>query len=81
MATLVRFAQTPESKTHLMYKSNLSFRQVDRYLDLLIERGLLEVVYGESHSKPRKFFATTNKGHSFLKAYSDLKTIFAKERI
>lgn len=81
MASLVRFAKTSESKTHLMYKSNLSFRQVDRYLDLLVERGLLEIVYEKSHSKPRKFFVATNKGRSFLKAYRDLKVIVGKEKV
>jgi predicted transcriptional regulator len=79
MASLVRFAKTPESKTHLMYKCNLSFRQVDRYLNLLVERGLLEVVLGERRSKPRKFFVVTNRGRSFLKAYHVLKSVVAEK--
>ena len=81
MASLVRYAKTPESKTHLMYKCNLSFRQVDRYLDLLVEKDLLEVVFGERRSKPRRFFVATGRGRSFLKAYHVLRTVVTEKGV
>jgi len=75
MASILHVARSADSKTHIMYKANLSYRQLDRYLDLLLDKGLLKVAAVESHSKATKFFGTTDKGVSFLKAYGVLKNI------
>jgi len=75
MASILRVATSADSKTHIMYKANLSYRQLDRYLDLLLEQGLLRVVAVERHSKATKVFGTTEKGVSFLEAYRALEAI------
>jgi predicted transcriptional regulator len=75
MARILRVATSGDSKTHIMYKANLSHRQLDRYLDLLLEKGLLRVVAVERHSKAAKVFGTTDKGVLFLEAYRALKAI------
>ena len=73
MASILHVAEIADSKTHIMYKANLSYRQLERYLDLLQDKGLLKVVGVEHHSRPTELFAATDKGLSFLKAYRRLE--------
>ncbi len=80
MARVLSVAKSPESKTHIMYGANLSFRQLESYLELLTDRGLLRVSE-EKQSKATKLFVTTRKGLSFLEAYQRLEeTIREKKR-
>lgn len=79
MAKVLRVARRADSKTHIMYKANLSYRQLAKYLDLLLAGGLLEVVAAERHSRVTEIFATTDQGLSFLKAYRRLEEI-AREK-
>lgn len=74
MANILRLAKSPESKTHIMYGANLSFRQLERYLKLLVDGGFLRVSE-ERRSKVKKLFMTTDNGVSFLEAYRRLEEI------
>ena len=74
MASVLQVARSPESKTHIMYGANLSFRQLERYLKFLLDRGLLRVSE-ERHTKATKLFVTTDSGVSFLEAYHRLEEI------
>jgi len=74
MANILRLAKSPESKTHIMYGANLSFRQLERYLKLLVDGGFLSVSE-ERRSKVTKLFVTTDNGVSFLEAYRRLEEI------
>lgn len=74
MANILRLAKSPESKTHIMYGANLSFRQLKRYLKLLVDGGFLSVSE-ERRSKVTKLFVTTDDGVSFLEAYRRLEEI------
>jgi len=56
-------------KTHLMYRCNLSFRQLKRYLRLLVGKGFLYAVSSDSPD----LFETSDKGKKFLKAYEGLR--------
>jgi len=51
-------------KTRIMYQSNLSFTQVEKYLHSLLENGLLDRD-GDS------CYLITSKGMDFLKLYGD----------
>ena len=79
MAKILNVAKSPESKTHIMYGANLSFRQLDRYMELLLDKGLLNVSE-ERQSKVKKVFVTTDKGFSFLEAYRTLREIVGKQK-
>jgi len=53
-------------KTHIMYGANLSYGLLCRYLDLVVEAGLVRVVRGSG--TPYKI---TRKGERFLERYEE----------
>jgi len=61
-------------KTYLMYRCNLSFKQMKSYSRFLIETGLLHLnaVGGNGNGG---FFELTDKGKVFLKAYESLVSL------
>lgn len=59
-------------KTHIMYKCNLSFRQLHAYIDLLINRRLLRKLENKESSR-QELYETTSKGKAFLQAYKKIK--------
>jgi len=52
--------------THLMYKSNLSYKMMQEYLATLLERGLLAE---EKDKDNKKIYTITDKGLTFLFEY------------
>jgi len=54
-------------KTRIMYQANLSFVQVERYLQSLLESGLVEF-FDDS------FYLITPKGKEFLQMYTEYLT-------
>ncbi|UCC33137.1 MAG: hypothetical protein JSW53_04985 [Candidatus Bathyarchaeota archaeon] len=80
MASILHVAESADSKTHIMYKANLSYRQLERYLGLLLDRDLLKVSAAEDHGRSTELFVATNKGLSFLKAYRALMEIVRGEK-
>lgn len=60
-------------KTHIMYRCNLSFKQLKSYLGFLIEKGLLHAIAQNDGSNPG-LIEITGKGKQFLKAYNGLKS-------
>ena len=79
MAKILYVAKSPEPKTHIMYRANLSFSQLERYMELLLSRGLLSVIE-KRQSKVREVFVTTDKGRSFLEAHHALTEIAGKHK-
>jgi predicted transcriptional regulator len=61
-------------KTYLMYRCNLSFKQMKGYSRYLIGNGLLHLVFQAAESDVG-LFEVTNKGKDFLKAYKGLKAL------
>ena len=58
-------------KTHLMYGANLSYQQLNLYLDLILKNGLLkECIVDES-----KFYVMTTKGWQFLAKANEAKQL------
>jgi predicted transcriptional regulator len=56
------------TKTEIVYRANLNFKQVQKFLDFLIKKGLLV-----TSSNKRKRYMTTEKGKEFINRYK--KTI------
>lgn len=46
-AQILALCQEGTSKTRIVYQVNLNFKTVNEYLDLLLEKGLLEAIPGE----------------------------------
>ncbi len=70
LANVLNVAQSGALKTHIMYKANLSHKQLQRYLSYLVENRLLEQVYDVKNGDSR--FRVTSKGIQFLQDYSRL---------
>ena len=62
MTEIVGIAKNSTSKTHIMLKANLSFSQLNQYISLLLNSGLLE---RESHND-RLTYRATSKGLEFM---------------
>ncbi len=66
-------ANSNTRKTRIMYKSNLSYSQLQKYLALLVSIGLLE----KENFEGTDFFKVTQKGDEFLKGYQQIKRLLA----
>jgi len=63
-------------KTHIMYKCNLSFKQLHAYLEFLVEMGLLKSILVRTETNENSLlFETTKKGQAFIKAYNNLSAL------
>jgi predicted transcriptional regulator len=66
MVDILEIALKGTGKTEIVYKANLNFKQVQKYLDFLIGKGLISV-----SSNKRKKYRTTEKGKAFIKRYKE----------
>ena len=55
--------------THLMYKANLSHKQMKIYLDELTKNGLVEI----NNEENKKRIMITKKGRDFFLKYNQMK--------
>ena len=74
MANILCEADKDTKKTHLLYRCNLSHKQLQVYLQMLQDMELLVSHSGEDDSS-LKYFRTTSKGLEFLGAYNALKSL------
>lgn len=74
---ILALCQSPKMKTHVMYKVNLSFAMVQKYLHDMYERSLLEpVIDAEAgHTK----WLTTQTGRKLMVAYLSINRSATKE--
>ncbi|HJW98366.1 MAG TPA: winged helix-turn-helix domain-containing protein [Candidatus Bathyarchaeia archaeon] len=61
-------------KTYLMYRCNLSFKQLKNYSHFLVNNGLL-LMTRQQEKTDYSLFELTQKGREFLKAYKGLKAL------
>ena len=74
IANILSIATNGAKKTQLMYKCNMSFRQLEAYLSLCTEKRLLAKRI-RNGGKDATVYEITNKGLSFLHAYHTLKAL------
>ena len=74
VASILCEASKGARKTRIMYRCNLSHRQLQVYLKLLLGIGLL-TRQSEVEGDEPYLFRTTAKGLRFLDAYSTLKAL------
>ena len=71
-AAMLRAAGEETVKTRIMHTAYVSSNQMQEYLDILLEGGLIETRNGSSYQ-------TTEKGRRFLTIYHELEdTVFWK---
>ena len=70
-ADLLRVARGGARKTQLVYRANLNFKVVKRYLSVLLRNGLLEV--------DPPFYSSTEKGEEFLRLFDKVRAIVGKQ--
>lgn len=58
---MLDIAREPVKKTHLIYRANINFAQLVRYLNFLVSSGMLEYI-----EEPFRGYRTTEKGLRFL---------------
>ena len=78
MAHMVRVCQGGAKKTHIMYRANLSYEMLGRYLKVLLEYGLVE------RNGPDGLYRASVKGVGFVKDYEDFKRLaelYAEKRV
>ena len=72
MANILSAANKGTKKTRIMYRCNLSHKQLQVYLQLLLEMGFL-APHSKKEGGKLNCFITTSKGSKFLDAYHTLK--------
>jgi predicted transcriptional regulator len=76
MANILQAADEGAKKTHIMYQCNLSFRQLNAYLEFLAEMGFLQNKVLKAENKDgSQLYKATQKGKEFIKAYHTLKAL------
>src|SRR5437870_2469576 len=62
---ILEITNQPIKKTHILYTAKINFYQLSRYLDLLLNMGLLEEI-----SDPFEGYRITEKGRVLLKLFA-----------
>jgi len=65
-AEILQVAQEGAKKTQIVYKANLNFLIVKKYLNNLIEKDLM--------SKNDTYYYTTDKGKDFIRSYQNFSS-------
>ena len=74
MANILIEANKGKKKTRIMYRCNLSHKQLQVYLNLLLEMEFL-ALHQKKEGARQNYFRTTSKGLEFLEAYQTLKSL------
>jgi len=77
IADILEVAMDDPIRTHIMYKANLSHKQLLVYLNQLLERGFLAVATDSIDGRTR--YTVTAKGIQFLKDYARLNRLLSRE--
>ena len=75
LAEIAGIAKKGASKTHIMYKANLSFSQLKLYLSFLLQSGLLE----KFEQNKRAVYKTTQKGLKFLEGQKKVMDMLSED--
>jgi len=74
VSSVLHTANGGSAKTKIMYKAFLSYAQLNQYLSMLVEKGLLR------YSEEERLYTTTEKGIEFLKVYERMADISGEMR-
>ena len=69
IAGILEAAKRGGTKTYIMHSVNLNHEQIERYLTILMYRGLLK----KTKQRKKRIFQTSHKGLKYLREYRELK--------
>jgi len=75
MAQILEITKEETIKTQIMYKANLSFSQLNEYLQFMAINNLITHKTREG----RGVYATTLKGFNFIQMYSELRQLVKRK--
>jgi len=71
IADILQAAKRGTNKTRIMYRADVNFKQTQKYLGKLMEKGLLT----ETKHERKKLFQISDKGLEYLHKYNELKEL------
>ena len=71
LAEILNIAKGGSLKTQIMYRANLSFAQLNEYLNFLTKMEFLEI----QNENRKDNYVTTSKGDRYLEKYTDLANL------
>jgi len=74
LAEILEVAMDGCLKTQIMYRANLSFRQLKEYLSLMLDLRLIE----SPEANGKMIYRTTVKGLRVLQAYQEIRSLIKK---
>jgi predicted transcriptional regulator len=76
IAEILSIARDTSLKTQIMYKANLSFAQLNEYLNFLLKMELLQ----RNTEEGKTTYKTTAKGMEYLQNYEEISNLLRKEK-
>ena len=64
-------------KTHVMYRCNLNSKQINQYLQFLLDSEMIQITRERPNSK-RFIYKTTDLGKKFISHYKQLANLFTR---
>jgi predicted transcriptional regulator len=74
LAEILKIAKSGSLKTQIMYRANLSFAQLNEYLNFLTKMEFLEI----QNENRKDNYVTTSKGDRYLEKYADLANLLGE---
>ena len=74
IAEILAIAKDGSLKTQIMYRANLSFAQLNEYLNFLLKRDLIKV----DTENVKTLYKTTSKGIKYLENYEEISNLLRK---
>jgi predicted transcriptional regulator len=71
---ILKAASAGAKKTEIVYRVNLNFKQVRKYLDFLGSKGLIFI---DASSDGKKIYRSTDRGKAFVKRYRETIKLLA----
>jgi len=74
IAEILAIAKDGSLKTQIMYRANLSFAQLNEYLNFLLKMGLLK----RNTQNRKTLYKITSKGVKYLENYEEISNLLRK---
>jgi len=75
IAEILEIARDGTLKTQVMYRANLSFTQLNDYLDFMLKTSLLDRILQNN----KEVYRSTEKGTAFLQRYREISELLKTE--